>query len=293
MYAPSDTHTHTHTHTHKHVLVHLDTYIRTHIHTNTHTYIRRSTFQQTTPASTKFPLEHAVPTIEGIKQNGHGSAPFQSFFQFWCGSQSSSKPIWHCTYNDILQQHGNNALFYQQYPPAIQRKYSRAKMVLEIIHDQACTPQHEHGTKVDKMVCNTASNQWAVLSKAAGQLDLEYQRSSILTNNWEHFVDSKRSIPRRAKPNMIKTSHLLPVPGSISGYSACTTSSRLQQFGVSAQSDPCPEGNTTSQTQTNHRLGQPPPPPPGTGGGGMHNRMGACMQAGMFMIGDPRSIGDL
>jgi hypothetical protein len=161
MYAPSDTHTHTHTHTHKHVLVHLDTYIRTHIHTNTHTYIHRSTFQQTTPASTKFPLEHAVPTIEGIKQNGHGSAPFQSFFQFWCGSQSSSKPIWHCTYNDILQQHGNNALFYQQYPPAIQRKYSRAKMVLEIIHDQACTPQHEHGTKVDKMVCNTASNQWA------------------------------------------------------------------------------------------------------------------------------------
>jgi len=184
---------------------------------------------------TRYPVESAIPTIEAIKVNGHALKPFSSFLHFWCGSPNTQRRIWHCTYPDLTSQHDNDPLFHRRLSVAMRRRYSRAKMVLEVIYNEcfASTTDDLWTTEVHKMVCDPASETWERMSRTALLLDERYQSLKPQTQavNWEQYIDSLRPQHHRKK--------------------------KSPEESVSS----APLSSTTSYA-TPQVLDQPPPPPP-------------------------------
>ena len=148
-----------------------------------------------------YDIEHAFPTIDSIRLTGHGQKPFATFLHFWCGSPDNTPSLWHCTHHDLVQQHHNNISFHATLNSAMQRRFGRAKLVMEIIHNSACSrdkTSSDWDKSLDTMIVSSSSDRWQCLLTAAEQLDKHFgdaSASNIL--NWDHYIDQMRPVKKR------------------------------------------------------------------------------------------------
>ena len=175
---------------------------------------RNPTVLQSPAIRTQYPVDVAIPTIEGIKVNGHALEPFTSFLHFWCGFPDTRRRMWHCTYRELTSQHNDDPFFHRKLAVAMRRRYSRAKMVLEVIYNQcfASVSDDSWTTEVAKMMCVPESETWERMSQTARLLDQQYQRLRPETQagNWEQYIDSLRPQHHRKKKTQEESASSVP-----------------------------------------------------------------------------------
>lgn len=148
-----------------------------------------------------YDISHALPTIDSIRLTGHSKHPFVTFLHFWCGAPASTTSLWHCTHRDLVQQYHNNTSFHVTLNAAMQRRFGRAKLVLEIIHNTASSRDKtspDWDKTLETMIVSSSSHQWKHLFTAAQQLDQHFCGASTTTIlNWDHYIDSIRPVKKR------------------------------------------------------------------------------------------------